>query len=448
MKTISEYRENIATLMSKMAAIDAKSISENRDPNQEELTLKNEMMDSIKEFQGIVETMERQERISAELNSPTGRPATNPAPQKSSGTTNSGTRVEFPTDSRSGDRFNSFGEQLTAIMVSSKPGGHTDPRLYNATGLGETVSSEGGFLVQQDYSTELLQEVFQTGILAQRCRRIQISGNSNGIKLNGVDETSRASSLWGGIQVYQRDEAALATASKPKFREIDLKLHKTIGVCYLTEELMADAQALEGWVRQGFTSAFGFKVDDHIFQGTGAGQALGLMNAGSLVTVSKEGGQKAATLLAENVINMYSRIFASSRQNAVWLINQNVEPQLFTLSLSVGTGGIPVYMPAGGLSGQPYGTLFGIPVLPIEQCASLGTTGDIVLADFKNGYILAEKGGMRSESSIHVQFLYDEQVLKFVLRYDGQPVRSTALTPYKGGSSYTQSHFIALETRA
>jgi HK97 family phage major capsid protein len=144
---------------------------------------------------------------------------------------------------------------------------------------------------------------------------------------------------------------------------------------------------------------------------------------------------------------MYSRIFAASRPNSIWLINQNIEPQLFTMSLAVGTGGIPIYMPAGGLSGQPYGTLFGRPVIAIEQAATLGTVGDILFADM-NGYILGEKGGIQSDMSIHVRFVYDESVFRFVLRVDGQPVRASALTPYKGGASYTQSHFVALETRS
>ena len=126
---------------------------------------------------------------------------------------------------------------------------------------------------------------------------------------------------------------------------------------------------------------------------------------------------------------------------------KNVEPQLHTLHLDVGTGGIPVYMPAGGLSGLPYDTLYGRPVLPIEQCATLGTVGDIILADFTNGYILAEKGGVKTDVSIHVAFLNDESIFRFVIRIDGQPVRSTPLIPYKGAAN-TQSHFIALETRA
>jgi HK97 family phage major capsid protein len=301
--------------------------------------------------------------------------------------------------------------------------------------------------VQQDFSTDLLQDVFQTGILAQRCRRVQISGNANSMKLNGVDETSRASTRYGGIVGYWEEEAAEKTASKPKFRKIELNLKKLIGLCYATDELLQDAAALEGVIRAGFTSEFGFLLDDAILNGTGAGQPLGILNSGCLVSVAAETGQKAATIVAENVIKMYSRIFAQSRPNAVWLINQNIEPQLFTMSLSVGTGGIPIYMPAGGLSGAPYGTLFGRPVIPIEQAATLGTVGDIVFADM-NGYILAEKGGIQSDMSIHVRFVYDESVFRFVLRVDGQPVRASALTPYKGGSTATQSHFIALATRS
>ena len=105
-------------------------------------------------------------------------------------------------------------------------------------------------------------------------------------------------------------------------------------------------------------------------------------------------------------------------------------------------------MPAGGISGQPYGTLFGLPVLPIEQAATLGTQGDILLADLQNGYILAEKGGIKSDMSIHVQFLYDESVFRFIMKVDGCTVRATSLTPYKGGSGSTQSHFITLDERA
>jgi HK97 family phage major capsid protein len=146
------------------------------------------------------------------------------------------------------------------------------------------------------------------------------------------------------------------------------------------------------------------------------------------------------------VIKMYSRMFPTSLARAEWYINANIIPQLFTMSLSIGTGGIPVFMPAGGISGQPYNTLFGRPVIAIEQAATLGDAGDIIFADLAGGYILAEKGGIQSDMSIHVRFLYDESVFRFVLRVDGQPVRAASLTPYKGSDNL--SHFIVTAARA
>ena len=435
--TISQYQEAIKNLMGKVADIRAKCAAEHgREPSDQEDALINEMLAEAEHLKKKLGTAQREERLRADLESPTAAAVTIP-------------RTIRPEGAETRDRFSSFGEQLAAVMRAGMPAAHVDPRLLRAaaSGLNETVPSDGGFLVQQDFSQELLQDVFQTGILASRCRRIPISGNSNGTKINGVDETSRASTRWGGIVGYWASEAEEKTKSKPKFRQIELNLRKLIGLCYATDEMMQDAAQLESIIKQGFTDEFGFLTDDAIVNGTGAGQPLGILNAGSLVTVAAEAGQGAATILAENVEKMWSRMFARSLPRAEWFINQNTYPQLFQMSHSVGTGGIPVFLPPGGLSTAPYGALFGRPVTPIEQCASLGTVGDIIFADLADGYVLGEKGGIQSDMSIHVRFIYDEQVFRFVLRIDGQPVRATALTPYKGGATYTQSHFIALATR-
>ncbi len=101
--------------------------------------------------------------------------------------------------------------------------------------------------------------------------------------------------------------------------------------------------------------------------------------------------------------------------------NQAVEPQLYTMSLAVGTGGAPVYLPGGGASAAPFATLFGRPVIPIEQCQALGHLGDIIFMD-PTAYVLCDKGAVKSDVSIHVRFLYDESVFRFVYRVDGQPV--------------------------
>ena len=348
-----------------------------------------------------------------------------------------------PTPSKDNEkRFASFGEQLMAAYRAATPGGKVDERLTTraASGLNESTPSDGGFLVQQDFVTELLKRTYETGILASKVKKIPISTNANGMKINAIDEDSRANgSRWGGVQTYWEGEADEITASKPKFRQMELSLKKLTGLCYATDELLQDAAALEAVIRQAFAEEFGFKIDDAILSGSGEGEPLGILNSGAIVTVAKEASQ-TDIITVENLIKMWNRLWSRSRANAVWYINQELEPYLYTLKI----GDKPVYIPAGGLSEKPYGTLFGRPVVPIEQCSAAGEVGDIILADIGQ-YLLIDKGGIKSASSIHVRFLYDENVFRFIYRVDGKPIWTKPLTPYKG--SATVSPFVTLAKR-
>ena len=348
------------------------------------------------------------------------------------------------------DRFQSFGEQLLSVKAACADMPIMDPRLMiqAATGQGEGVPAEGGFLVQEDFSTTIFKRVYETGVLASRCTSFPISANSNKFKINTISETSRADGgRWGAVRVYRTNEAVAKTPSELEFGQIEMSLEKMTGLVYATDELLADAATLEAFINMALAEEFGFKLDDEIINGNGVGQCLGIMNAPCLVTVSKDVGQLAATLIPENIVNMWARMWAKSRMNAVWFINQDIEPQLHLMNVAVGTGGQMVYMPPGGLSVSPYATLYGRPVIAIEQCQTLGTTGDIILADLSQ-YALIEKGGMQAASSIHVKFVEDETTFRFVMRNNGQPLWSSALTPFKGGATKTLSPFIVLETRS
>ncbi len=348
--------------------------------------------------------------------------------------------------------FSSLGEQLRAgIEVYRTKGRKRDRRLdlveeRAASGLSEAVPADGGFLLEPQIAAELVTPVYERAVFAGRCRRIPIGPDRSSLKINAVDETSRATgSRWGGVRGYWENEADLITASKPKFYQLEIPVNKLTGACYLTDELLSDLPALEAVVREAFADEFSFLLDDAIFRGGGAGQPLGFTAAKCLVTQAKESGQAADSIVAENVIKMWSRLIPRGQANAVWYINPEALPQLHTMSLAVGTAGIPVYMPANGLAGSPYGTLMGRPVIPTEICSALGDLGDIVLVDMSQ-YILVPKGsGIQTAISPHVRFLYDESVLRFIMRIGGQPAWKSTLTPYKGAS--TLSPFVALAAR-
>ncbi len=346
-------------------------------------------------------------------------------------------------------RFKTFGEQMRSVVVAEQRGSKIDPRLIDVravSGMSEGVNADGGFLVQGDFSTEMLKRTYETGKLPGKCRKLPISANSNKTTINGVDETSRADgSRHGGVRAYWKNEAAALTASQPKFREITLELSKLTGLYYATDELLQDAQALGAEIMHAMPEEFGFKLDDALIRGSGAGMPSGILNAGCRVQIDKETGQSAATIVTENIEKMWARMSPESKSNAVWYINNDVWPQLYALHKAVGVGGVPVFLPPGGIADAPLGALMGRPIEILEQCETLGTEGDIILADFSQ-YLFADKGGVSAAESIHVRFLYDETTFRFTYRCDGQPVYTAALTPFKGTD--TTSPFVVLKVRA
>jgi HK97 family phage major capsid protein len=344
--------------------------------------------------------------------------------------------------------FESLGEQLKAVAaaaVAQKVGGSIDPRLMaSASGANEAVDAEGGFLVRPEFADGILERTYEEGLVTSRCQTIPMA--SNRLVLNALDEDSRAAGQrYGGIQVFRAAEAAAYTASQPKFKQLTLTANKLIGLMYATDEILEDTAALASWASKNFPKAFAFQNDDEAINGTGSGQMLGVLNSGAAVQQAAEGGQASTTIVTNNILKMFQRLWAPSRKNAVWFINQDVEQQLYSLTLGTGTAVELLYTPPGMKgNNNDYGLLMGKPVLPIEQCATLGTVGDIILADMTQ-YLLGQKSGLKADSSIHVQFLTGQQVFRWSLRNDAQPIWKKPLTPYKGTN--TVSSFVTLATR-
>jgi HK97 family phage major capsid protein len=353
------------------------------------------------------------------------------------------------TDKKAAMPWASLGEQLKAVYVAATQPHRTDERLKAQKailGANETVPSDGGFLVQPNFSSEIFRAATEVGQVVPRVRRIPIGAGANGLIMNAVDETSRATgSRWGGVQAYWAAEGDTATATKPKFRQMELKLNKLMAVMYATDELLADTTALGAIAQQALSEEITWTAENAIFRGTGAGQPVGIIGHASTVSVAKETNQPAATILVNNIFKMWARMWSRSRANAVWFINQDIEPQLLALEFPVGTGGMPAYMPPGGLSQSPYGTLLGRPIIPVEYASTLGTVGDIILADLTQ-YIMIDKGGIQAAESMHVQFLTDQMAYRWTYRLDGQPAWRTTLTPANG--SATLAPFVTLATRA
>lgn len=351
-----------------------------------------------------------------------------------------------PRDPREAGRWGwqSLGHFAMAVRRAVPGGGgQVDPRLIQnapTTWGSEGVGEDGGFAVPPEFRSDITQVVFGEDTLIGMTDLLETSSNT---WTAPKDETTPWQST-GGIQAFWEDEGAQLTQSKAALKDLSVRLNKLTALVPVTSELLEDAPGMDSYLRRKAPEKMDFRVTDALINDNGTGKPLGILNAPALVTVAKEGGQAADTIVFQNVNNMWSRMYARWRQSAVWLINQDIEPQLHALNHPGDSS--PVYMPPGGLSAAPFGTILGRPVMPSEACATLGDAGDIILASMGQYLAIRKVGGIRAETSMHLWFDYDMMAFRFILRLGGQPWLSAPIARFKGGN--TLSSFVTLAERA
>lgn len=350
--------------------------------------------------------------------------------------------------------FRSTGHFLQAVYQLATPANaprglhermdRLQTELRAAAGMSAGSGSDGGFMVMTQMDRQIREMVFSDINIPGRCDRQPIGSEFNSFSYLGVDSASRADGYRdGGILTYWEPEAGTLTATKAKFKTNRCDLGLLTALTIATYELLRDWVGLTAWYNRKVPQAMAWNITDKIIRGTGAGIPKGILNSNAKVQISKETGQTAATIIAKNVQKMYSAAF--NKTQCEWWINPDCWQQIFELHQVIGTGGVPLYVPPGGLSQAPYGTLLGRPIYEVEQCEALGTVGDIMFCN-PNEYLIVEKGSIDPYSSIHVYFDTNQSAFKWLWSINGQPTNDVTIAPYKG--STTRGAFVVLATRA
>lgn len=375
------------------------------------------------------------------------------APEASNDPASAGRRT-VPATPRDNARhnFTNFGEfaQGVRLLAAGNTEHEAVKKLTNAatTYGNEGAGADGGFLVPPEFSREIWKKVEAEENLMNRCTPLTPDGNSMSIP---KDETTP----WGtgGVRVYWEAEGAQATASKAALELSQMRLHKLFALVPASEELLEDASGYESYLQAIVPGRMAASINTAIVDGTGVGKPLGILKAPSLISVAKETSQPADTVWMKNIEKMWARMYAPWRRNAIWLINQDIEPSLGGMAFQAsgassdlpGTSAVPAYLPAGGLSASPYGTLKGRPVVPVQACKAVGDQGDIIFVDLNQYWVLRKKAGMQTATSMHLYFDQALTAFRFIFRINGQPMWSTAITPENG--SNTLSWAVTLDAR-
>ena len=320
-----------------------------------------------------------------------------------------------------------------------------DPRMAKIIEVQNAYSStdpaSAGTLIPEEFRSIIYELQLADAVVRPRASVIQMTGGS--IALPFVDVTTHAGgTFFGGMSFAWTQESGTITASEAKFGRVKLEAKKLTGGARVPNELWNDAPALNSWLMRSAPQGINFTEDVAFLTGVGGADPLGVQNSPAVITITKETGQPADTIVVENILKMYSRMLPQSLGNSVWVANPTTFPQLMTLSIAVGTGGAPVALV--NIHASPTLAMLGRPLILTEKVPALGDAGDIGLYDF-GFYLIGDRQAVSMESSEHSRFMNDETELRLILRVDGRPWIQSALTPKNGDSL---SPFVILGARA
>ena len=308
--------------------------------------------------------------------------------------------------------------------------------------------SDGGWLMPPEFSQVIWNRMNMGQVnLLSMVDSYPITGESLTLLANA--ETSRVTgSRWGGVRAYWVEDGEVKTESNPRVRRLKLEPHPLAVLIRVDNTLMKNQSAVERLLNQAAPDEIIFTTNDAIINGDGVGKPVGILHSDAKVTITPESGQTPFTIVKENIDKMWARMHLRARPNAVWLANQDVDPSLEAMVSSGTVGLVPVFLPSEGgipsIAVSPNRTLKGRPILEIEQAMSLGTPGDIILADLMY-YAAGVRGGLESDMSIHLWFDRNQTAFRFVFYLDGQPFPDAPLTPYHGLN--TISPFVIIGAR-
>lgn len=233
--------------------------------------------------------------------------------------------------------------------------------------LSEGTDSAGGFLVPEEFRSEVYRIANDYGLARKLCTRIPMKRDV----LNMPTLTTSVSVYWPG-------EGAAGTESNPVFGRTRLEAKTLVGLTVLSNELLEDADVdIVNMLAELFAEAMAGEEDNQLFNGTGSPFTGILVNSSVNVVTMATGQDTFAEVLAGDLRDLISQIKAVALPGAgyfmhrsVWGIVQKIQNNSnYVVALQN-----PMITPASAAAINPnllpVGTVWGYPVFLSDQIVS------------------------------------------------------------------------------
>ena len=339
-----------------------------------------------------------------------------------------------------GQTWAEMGGPKESDFFSAVASGRHCPGLQIQNAATVAVPESGGFIIPSDTSSQIHDIGLETDFVMPKAWVVPMKTGE--IKVPATQIGDHGTNLMGGFIGYWKEEESALSEANPKVREIKLVAKKLTGLVKYSSELFHDSQGGQRAITSLCGRGLGWYRLKAWLSGSGSGEPQGVQAAACLVSVAKQNGQNADTIMYENILAMMAQFYMPGFMNSVWVTNPSCIPQLLSLSLSVGTGGAPI-QPAMVPDKDGNFILMTRPVIFSEHAPTLGDANDLMLCDFSQ-YVIGLTEELRYDQSIHAAFTSDQIYSRIITRVDGSPLWDKALTLASGQEV---SPFVGLAAR-
>jgi len=303
------------------------------------------------------------------------------------------------------DTAKGFGEFAMAVAQKDHA---ALKRIYSKANAPYTATtSAGGYLIPDEYRSELIRAAYVKSLALQLCRVIPMMSDT--LYLPSV--TTSITPVWGTINTATGD-------TKATFGQVTLSVNKLVAVSYVPNELMQDSLlSFAGWVAEEYADAFARRIDHEAWTGDASDAADVFEGWGRAATTNREssgvsGDSANGSIAADHILNTIGKLSETALDGAVWIMPPTVWAQVRALAdsntdLMVGPN-------------QPYRyNLFGFPVYLTSQMvakASVAAGDELALFGNPKNYIIGDRRQFTIAASEHAAITADQTVFVAIQR--------------------------------
>ncbi len=281
--------------------------------------------------------------------------------------------------------------------------------LAQAKAMGISVGASGGYLLPEEFRSEVLRKAVKTAVI-----------RSNSRVFTGVEDTGSIPRETGTVTLEWGTENTEIAETEPTFGNVSWALNELRAIVPIGNRLLSSSGIdVVSLLTDMFAEQVPKAEDKEFCYGTGSNRPKGLFKDTTGMNVVS--GITGSTLIYDDIINIFYKLPVQYRRDACWLMHNTVIQLLANIK---DTQKRPIFLRLDELGNgatvpdQAIGTLLGRPVLeqndiPINLT---GTTSLIGFGNLMKAYLIFDKGQMEMATSTDAKFTKNQTIVR-VLQY-------------------------------